>query len=43
MINKMNKYYVLMKHGNFCVEQLNEMSEYEMDVLYNEILNKLNK
>lgn len=43
MIDKMNKYYVLVKHGMFCVKQLNEMSEFEMDVLYNEILKKLNK
>ena len=40
MKEKYNKYYVLLKNG-FCVEQLNEMSEFEMDMLYNEILKQI--
>ncbi len=40
MKEKYNKYYVLLKYG-FCVEQLQEMSEYDMDKCYNEILKKL--
>lgn len=39
-MEKHNKYYVLLKNG-FCVEQLNEMSEFEMDMIYNEILKQL--
>ena len=40
MKEKYNKYYVLLKNG-FCVGQLNEMSEFEMDMLYNEILKQI--
>lgn len=41
MMKKLNKYYILIKYGNFCVEQLNEMSELEMDMMYNEIIKKI--
>jgi hypothetical protein len=41
MIEKLNKYYVLLKYGNFCVEQLNEMSELEMRMIYDEIIKKI--
>ena len=37
MGRKINKYDVLLKNG-FCVEQLHEMSEVEMDICYNKIL-----
>jgi hypothetical protein len=43
MIDKLNKYYVLIKHVMFSFEQLNKMSEYEKDSLYNKILTKINK
>jgi len=39
MIKEKNKYYALLKYG-FSVEQLNEMSELEMDVVYNKIIKK---
>jgi hypothetical protein len=41
MIEKFNKYYVLLKYGNFCLEQLNEMSEVEMHMMYDEIIKKI--
>ena len=41
MMEKLNKYYVLVKYGNFCVEQLNEMSELEMHMIYEEIIKKI--
>ena len=40
MEEKLNKYYVLFKHG-VCVEQLQEMSEHEMDIYYKEILKQI--
>lgn len=40
MEEKLNKYYVLIKHG-FYVEQLQEMSEFEMDMYYKEILKQI--
>ena len=41
MKEKLNKYYVLIHYGHFCIEQLQEMSECEMNECYNEILKKL--
>lgn len=38
---KKNKYYILLEYG-FCVEQLMEMSELEMDVIYDNIIKKMN-
>jgi hypothetical protein len=43
MEEKFNKYFVLIKYGHFCVEDLQEMSEYEMELIYKEIKIKLNK
>ena len=42
MEEKYNKYHLLIKHG-FCIEDLNEMSEYEMTMIANEIIKKLIK
>ena len=43
MIKKLNKYYALIKHCNLSIEDLNEMSEYEMDCMYNIIKEKIEK
>lgn len=40
MKEKYNKYYALCKNG-FYIEQLQEMSEFEIDMIYNEILKQL--
>ncbi len=42
-MEKYNNYYLLIHYGNFCVEQLNEMSEYEINVMAIEIKKRLNK
>lgn len=42
MEKKLNKYHLLIKHG-FCVEDLNEMSEYEITMCAEEIIKKLIK
>lgn len=43
MIKKINKYYALIKYCNLSIEDLNEMSEYEMDCMYNIIKEKIEK
>jgi hypothetical protein len=40
MKEKLNKYYVLIKYG-FLIEQLQEMSEHEIDMYYNQILKQI--
>jgi hypothetical protein len=42
-MEKYNNYYILIKYGNFCVEQLQEMSEYEINEMAKEIKKQLNK
>lgn len=42
MMEKYSNYYILVKHGGFCVEQLNEMSEYEINHMAKEIKKRLN-
>lgn len=41
MEETLNKYYVLIKFGHFCIEDLQEMSEYEMDSIYKKIKTRL--
>ena len=38
-----NNYYILCKYAGFCIEQLQEMSEYEINEMAKEINKKLNK
>ncbi len=42
-MEKYSNYYILVKHGGFCVEQLQEMSEYEINEMATEIKKRLNK
>ena len=43
MEETLNKYFCLIKYGHFCIEDLQEMSEYEIDQLYETIKTKLEK
>lgn len=43
MMENLNKYHTLIKYCNLSVEDLNEMSEYEMDCMYNIIKEKIEK
>jgi hypothetical protein len=40
-MEKLNKYYALIKYCNLSIEDLNEMLEYEMDCMYNKIKEKI--
>jgi ribosomal protein L29 len=42
-MEKYNNYYLLIHYGKFCVEQLQEMSEYEINEMAREIKKELNK
>jgi hypothetical protein len=42
-MEKYSNYYILVKHGGFCVKQLHEMSEYEINEMAKEIKKQLNK
>lgn len=42
-MEKLNMYYALIKYCNLSIEDLNEMSEYEMDCMYNIIKEKIEK
>ena len=41
MMEKLNKYYALIKYCNLSIKDLNEMSEYEIDCMYNIIKEKI--
>ena len=43
MEETLNKYFVLVKYAHFCIEDLQEMSECEMEEIYKQIKNKLGK
>lgn len=43
MMEKLNKYYALIKYCNLSIEDLNEMSECEMECMYNIIKEKIEK
>ena len=43
MMEKLNKYYALIKYLNLSIEDLNEMSEYEMGYTYNKLKEKIKK
>ena len=41
MEEKLNKYHLLIKYAHLSIEDLNEMSEYEMTMMANEIKKQL--
>lgn len=42
-MEKLNKYYTLIKYCNLSVEDLKKMSEYEMNCMYNIIKEKIER
>ena len=43
MMEKYSNYYLLIYYGKFCIEQLQEMSEYEINEMATQIKKELNK
>jgi hypothetical protein len=42
-MEKHSNYYILIHYGKFCIEQLQEMSEYEINEMAKQIKKELNK